>query len=61
MLDDASQQVTSPKQIVQEVENEEKNTADKHIQESLNPEIACTDENPEKLSNMMKINYLYIF
>ena len=30
------------------------NTADKHIQETLNPEIACTDENPEKLSNMMK-------
>ena len=54
MLDDANQQETSPKKTVQEVENEEKNTADKHIQESLNPEIAYTDENPEKLSNMMK-------
>ena len=54
MLDDANQQETSPKKTVQEVENEEKNTVDKHIQESLNYEIACTDENPEKLSNMMK-------
>ena len=54
MLDEANQQATSPKKIVQEVENEEKNDADKPVQKSLSPEIACTDENLEKLSNMMK-------
>ena len=54
MLDDANQKETSPKRTVQEVENEEKNDVDKPVQKSSSPEIACTDENLEKLSNMMK-------
>ena len=54
MLDDPSQQATSPKKTVQEVENEEKNVADKPIQDSLFPEAPCTHENPEKLSNILK-------
>jgi len=54
MLDDANQQATSPKETVQEVENEEKNDAGKPIKESFFPETPCTNENPEKLSNMLK-------
>ena len=54
MLDEANQQATSPKKIVQEVENEENNDDDKPFQKRLSRKIACIDENPEKLSNMMK-------
>ena len=54
MLDDASQQATSPTKTVQEVENEEKNVTDKPIQDSLCPETPCTHENQEKLSTILK-------
>ena len=54
MLDDANQQATSPKETVQEAENEEKNAACNPIQDSLCPETPCTHENPEKLSDILK-------
>ena len=54
MMDDPGQPTISPKKPVQAVENEEKNVAEKPIQESLCPETYCTNENPEKLSNMLK-------
>ena len=54
MLDDANQQATSPKETVQEAENEEKNAACNPIQDSLCPETPCTHENLEKLSDILK-------
>ena len=54
MMDDTEQPIISPKKPVQTVENEEKHTTEKTIQEGLCPEASCTNENPEKLSDMLK-------
>ena len=54
MMEDLDQQTTSHKKPIQIVEEEGKNTTEKPIQEGLCPEASCTNENPEKLSVMLK-------
>ena len=53
-MEDTDQQTTSAKKPVQTVEKEGKNTAEKRIQEGLYPKASCKNENPEKLSVMLK-------
>ena len=54
MMENTDQQTTSPKKPIQTVEKEGNNTTDKPIQEGLCPEASYTNENPEKLSVMLK-------
>ena len=54
IMEDSDQQTTSHKKPIQTVEEEGKNTTEKPIQEGLCPEASCTNENPEKLSVMLK-------
>jgi len=54
MMEDLDQQTTSHKKPIQTAEEEGKNTTEKSSQEGLCPEASCTNENPEKLSVMLK-------
>ena len=54
MMDDTEQPTISPKTRVQIIENKEKNVVEKPIQESLCPETSYTNENLEKLSDVLK-------
>ena len=53
-MEDSDQQTTSHKKPIQTAEEEGKNTTEKPIQEGLCPEASCTNENPEKMSVMLK-------
>ena len=53
-MDDIEQPIISPKKPVKTVENEEKHTAEKTIREGLCLEASCTNEDLEKISDMLK-------
>ena len=54
MMEDLDQQTTSHKKPIQTAEEEGKDITEKPIQEDLCPEASFTNENPEKLSVMLK-------
>ena len=54
MMEDLDQQTTSHKKQIQSAEEEGKDITEKPIQEGLCPEASFTNENPEKLSVMLK-------
>ena len=55
MMEDLYQQATSHKKPIQTTKEEGKDITKKPIQEGLCPEASFTNENPEKLSVMLKI------
>ena len=54
IMEDSDQQTTSHKKQIQAVVEEGKGFTEKPIHKSLCPETSFTDENPEKLSVMLK-------